>query len=233
VQPMHHFGGAARPSASAAQSLWILGPTRRARRLHEIPARRTCCVICPEGAKTLRVIRSARSLTEWTSLAFLRRGANRPMPTNGRGRALRREVEGSRLERPHPDRPDASRPRVKEPNRKQGEIRFEIPEDTLPPMHPARMLWNVVGTLDLGEFLKNAKAVFRWIVGDLTVGHHTLSGFRAGLLQVLRLSTFWNMCGGAGSPNPPDHVWEMWQARATPFRVAEPDDREHALEVID
>ena len=112
-------------------------------------------------------------------------------------------------------------PRVKEPNRKQGEIRFEVPEDTLPPMHPARVLWNVVGTLDLGKFLKKAKAVvgragrdtispalkltlwlyaisqgigsareierltrsddaFRWIVGDLTVGHHTLSGFRAG-----------------------------------------------------
>ena len=50
-------------------------------------------------------------------------------------------------------------PRVKEPNRKQGEIRFEVPEDTLPPMHPARVLWNVVGTLDLGKFLKKAKAV--------------------------------------------------------------------------
>lgn len=112
-------------------------------------------------------------------------------------------------------------PRVKEPNRKQGEIRFEIPEDTLPSMHPARVLWNVVETLDLSRFLKDAKAVggrsgrdtlspamkltlwlyaisqgigssreierlvgtddaFRWVVGDLHVGHHTLSGFRAG-----------------------------------------------------
>ena len=112
-------------------------------------------------------------------------------------------------------------PRVKEPNRKQGEIRFEIPEDTLPSMHPARVLWNVVETLDLSKFLKDAKAVggrsgrdtlspamkltlwlyaisqgigssreierlvgtddaFRWVVGDLHVGHHTLSGFRAG-----------------------------------------------------
>jgi len=111
--------------------------------------------------------------------------------------------------------------RVKEPNRKQGEIRFELPEDTLPPMHPARVLWNVVKTLDLGRFLRHAKAVggrsgrdtlspamkltlwlyaisqgigsareierlvrtddaFRWVVGNLHVGHHTLSGFRAG-----------------------------------------------------
>lgn len=112
-------------------------------------------------------------------------------------------------------------PRVKEPNRKQGEIRFEIPEDTLPPTHAARVLWDVVGTLDLGKFLANVKAVvgeagrsalsprmkltlwlyaisqgigsareiarlvrtddaFRWIVGNLKVGHHTLSGFRVG-----------------------------------------------------
>ena len=60
-------------------------------------------------------------------------------------------------------------PRVKQPNRKQGEIRFEIPEDTLPPMHPARVLWNVVETLDLGKFLRDAKAV------DGRSGRDTLS----------------------------------------------------------
>jgi transposase len=98
-------------------------------------------------------------------------------------------------------------------------IRFELPEDTLPPTHAARVLWDVVGTLDLSAFLEGAKAVegvagrktlsprmklvlwlyaistgvgsareiarlvltddaYRWIVGDLEVGHHALSAFR-------------------------------------------------------
>jgi transposase len=124
------------------------------------------------------------------------------------------------------DRERQPPPRVKEPNRKQGEFRFEIPEDALPPTHPARVLWNVVGTLDLGKFLVNAKAVagkagrstlspamkltlwlyaisqgigsareiarlvrtddaFRWIVGDLKVGHHALSLFRVDHGQAL------------------------------------------------
>lgn len=111
--------------------------------------------------------------------------------------------------------------RVREPNRSQGEIHFEIPEDAVPATHPARVIWNVVGTLDLAAFLVGVKSVvgvagrpvlsprmlltlwlyaisqgigsareiarlvetdraFRWIVGDLEVGHHTLSGFRVG-----------------------------------------------------
>ena len=113
------------------------------------------------------------------------------------------------------------KPRVAEPQRRQGVIRFEMPEDTLPPTHAARVLWEVVGTLDLGAFLRGVKAVdgtvgrktlspqmkltlwlyaiskgvgsareiarlvrsddgYRWIVGDLEVGHHTLSAFRVG-----------------------------------------------------
>jgi transposase len=113
------------------------------------------------------------------------------------------------------------KPRIAEPQRKQGEIRFEMPEDALAPTHPARLLWDVVGTLDLSKFLAGVKAVegtvgqkvlsprmklvlwlyaiaqgigsareiarrvqsdvaFRWIVGDLSVGHHCLSKFRAG-----------------------------------------------------
>jgi transposase len=113
------------------------------------------------------------------------------------------------------------KPRVAEPQRKQAEIRFEVPEDALGPTHPARLLWDVVGTLDLSKFLAGVKAVegtvgqkvlsprmklvlwlyasaqgigsareiarrvqsdvaFRWIVGNLTVGHHCLSKFRAG-----------------------------------------------------
>lgn len=113
------------------------------------------------------------------------------------------------------------KPRIAEPQRKQGVIRFEMPEDTLPTTHVARVLWEVVGTLDLGGFLGGVKAVegvagrktlspqrkltlwlyaistgvgsareiarlvrtddaYRWIVGGLEVGHHTLSAFRVG-----------------------------------------------------
>ena len=38
-------------------------------------------------------------------------------------------------------------------------MRFEAPEDLLPPAHPARVLWDVVGTLDLRPFLADAKSV--------------------------------------------------------------------------
>ena len=110
--------------------------------------------------------------------------------------------------------------RVAEPQRNQVVIRFEVPADALPASHPARVLWHVVGTLDLSKFLVGVKAVegtvgrktlspqmklvlwlyavsqgigssreiarrvhsddgFRWVVGDLTVGHHCLSEFRA------------------------------------------------------
>ena len=41
---------------------------------------------------------------------------------------------------------DRRKPRVAEPQRKQGVIRFEMPEDALPPTHGARVLWEVVGT---------------------------------------------------------------------------------------
>jgi transposase len=116
---------------------------------------------------------------------------------------------------------DESRPkhRIAEPQRKQAVMVFEVPEDALPPTHPARLLWDVVGTLDLSRFLVGVKAVegtvgrktlsprmklvlwlyavkegigsareiarrvqtdaaFRWIVGDLKIGHHCLSKFR-------------------------------------------------------
>jgi transposase len=112
------------------------------------------------------------------------------------------------------------KPRVAEPQRNQVVIRFEVPGEALPAHHPARLFWEVVGTLDLSKFLKGVKAVegtvgrktlsprmklvlwlyaismgigsgreiarrvetdaaFRWIVGDLRVGHHCLSEFRA------------------------------------------------------
>ena len=113
------------------------------------------------------------------------------------------------------------KPRVAEPQRNQGVFRFEVPEDALGRTHPARILWDVVGTLDLSKFLAGVKAVdgtvgrrvlsphmklvlwlyaisqgvgsareiarrvdsddaFRWIVGNLSIGHHCLSKFRVG-----------------------------------------------------
>ena len=51
-----------------------------------------------------------------------------------------------------------SKPRVTEPERRQGIIRFETPEDTLELEHPARVLWQALGRLDLSAFLANARA---------------------------------------------------------------------------
>ena len=48
--------------------------------------------------------------------------------------------------------------RTSEPQRAQGVIRFEIPEETLPSDHRARVLWGVVSQLDLSSFLSEAKA---------------------------------------------------------------------------
>ena len=114
-----------------------------------------------------------------------------------------------------------TQPRIEEPQREQGEVRFEIPDDMLAADHPARILWTLLGTLDLtafgaacesvegrpGRSLKSPRMLmtlwlyaivrgigsareiarlvktdvaFRWIVGDLEVGHHKLSEFRVG-----------------------------------------------------
>ena len=51
-----------------------------------------------------------------------------------------------------PRKAAASKPRIEEPQRVQGEIRFEIPDDLVPHDHQARLLWNVLGTLDLTAF---------------------------------------------------------------------------------
>jgi transposase len=117
-------------------------------------------------------------------------------------------------------KPRTGRPHLREPQRSQAEIRFELPEDALPPEHPARLLWEVLGRFDLGAFsagvtstpdgpgrpqlsprmkltlwlyaitcgIGSAREIarrtrsdvaFRWVVGDLRVGHHTLSELRA------------------------------------------------------
>jgi transposase len=44
------------------------------------------------------------------------------------------------------------KPRIVEPQRAQGEFRFEIPDDAVAGDHPARVLWRMLGTLDLSEF---------------------------------------------------------------------------------
>src|ERR1700685_1175057 len=51
-----------------------------------------------------------------------------------------------------------ARVRTKEPFRRQGVIRFEMPEDTLPESHRARLLWRIVQTLDLSALTAVATA---------------------------------------------------------------------------
>ena len=49
--------------------------------------------------------------------------------------------------------------RMSEPMRRQGVIRFEMPEDTLPSDHRARLVWRVLETLELSGFSSKAKSV--------------------------------------------------------------------------
>ncbi|MEW5847664.1 MAG: IS1182 family transposase [Myxococcota bacterium] len=44
------------------------------------------------------------------------------------------------------------KPRILEPQRAQGEIRFEMPDDILAADHPARLIWEVLGRVDLSPF---------------------------------------------------------------------------------
>lgn len=53
----------------------------------------------------------------------------------------------------------SGKPRIEEPQRSQGEMLFEYPEDALEPSHPARMLWDVLGMMDLKAFSKGCVAV--------------------------------------------------------------------------
>lgn len=54
---------------------------------------------------------------------------------------------------------EAPRVRLVEPERRQASIRFEMPEDALPVGHQARVLWEVIGRLDLEGFTAEARAV--------------------------------------------------------------------------
>src|SRR5262245_39879227 len=53
---------------------------------------------------------------------------------------------------------DMATPRTTEPVRNQAQIHFEMPEDALSPEHPARVLWEALGKLDLSAFLANARS---------------------------------------------------------------------------
>src|SRR5438105_11414155 len=48
--------------------------------------------------------------------------------------------------------PKTPKPRIVEPERSQGEMRFEIPDLLVSARHPARLIWNVLGTMDLSAF---------------------------------------------------------------------------------
>jgi transposase len=113
---------------------------------------------------------------------------------------------------------ESKRLRIEEPNRSQ--VEFVVVDDVIPQEHPARVIWEVTGRLDLSHFLMGAKVVeggagrshlsprmklslwlyamtegigsareiarrtktdlgFRWVVGNLEIGHHSLSLFRA------------------------------------------------------
>jgi transposase len=49
--------------------------------------------------------------------------------------------------------------RIEEPQRAQGEMRFEFPEDALERSHPARVIWNVLGKVELANFSKGCESV--------------------------------------------------------------------------
>src|SRR5437868_3241682 len=53
----------------------------------------------------------------------------------------------------------SGRPRIEEPQRGQGEMRFECPEDALEESHPARVIWDVLGEMDLCAFSVRCESV--------------------------------------------------------------------------
>ncbi len=50
-------------------------------------------------------------------------------------------------------------PHIREPQRLQSVITFEVPEDALPADHPARVLWTVLGGFDLSAFSAEVTSV--------------------------------------------------------------------------
>jgi transposase len=54
---------------------------------------------------------------------------------------------------------DSSKVRIREPRREGQQVVIKLGEDSLPLEHPARLLWEVLGHLDLSAFVAGAKAV--------------------------------------------------------------------------
>src|SRR3989304_2146965 len=54
---------------------------------------------------------------------------------------------------------EPGKPRIEEPMRLQSEIRFKTPDESVPGSHLARVLWNIVGTLNLAGFSKGCESV--------------------------------------------------------------------------
>ena len=74
------------------------------------------------------------------------RPANAPAPSDSQPKLI--DVEAGAVAAPRP----FGKVRIAEPQRRQGEIRFEVPEDLLEVSHPARLIWNVLGMVPLGRF---------------------------------------------------------------------------------
>lgn len=53
----------------------------------------------------------------------------------------------------------AGRPRVREPERGQAEVRFLVPDDAIAADHPARLIWNVLGVLPMEGFYRSIQSV--------------------------------------------------------------------------
>jgi hypothetical protein len=62
---------------------------------------------------------------------------------------------------------DFPKVRVREPRREGQQVVIQIREDSLPLEHPARLLWEVFGMLDLKAFTAGAKAVQGTAAGAL------------------------------------------------------------------
>lgn len=57
------------------------------------------------------------------------------------------------------DEAKVAKPRIVEPQRSQGEMRFEIPDLLVSARHRARLIWEVLGTVDLSGFGENCGSV--------------------------------------------------------------------------
>ncbi len=60
---------------------------------------------------------------------------------------------------PRGDRIEMTKARTSEPVRNQSEMVFEVPDDAIGAQHPARVLWQALGKLDISSFLDGVLAI--------------------------------------------------------------------------